>query len=155
MKDTEMFSKLLTPTDINKRLAIPTKILPCFPSFNGAHAVKFHLMYGTKMWPIVCTVRKNGYKKPVFSGRLWRKFVVGNKLNVGDRITMYKVLGEDGYYYSSHYRVEVVKPAAGNQHRSNSTLLPIEQEAGDITELANAGEVELDLTLALCNYLLK
>ncbi|KAK8613795.1 hypothetical protein V6N13_101551 [Hibiscus sabdariffa] len=68
-------------------------------------------MYGTRMWPIDCTVRKKGYKKPVFSGGLWRGFVIGNKLNVGDRISMYKVP-------DSHYMVEVEKekPAASNQH---------------------------------------
>ncbi|KAK8516627.1 hypothetical protein V6N12_049349 [Hibiscus sabdariffa] len=104
-QSTMMFSKLLTETDIKKRLAIPTKILPFLPSFNGSHAIRIHLVYGTRMWPIVCTVRKKGYKKPVFSGGLWRGFVIGNKLNVGDRISMYKV-------QDSYYRVE----AATNHH---------------------------------------
>ncbi|KAK8613789.1 hypothetical protein V6N13_101545 [Hibiscus sabdariffa] len=110
-QSTMMFSKLLTATDIKKRLAIPAKILPSLPAFNGSHAIKIHLMYGTRMWPIICTVRKKGYKKPVFSGGLWRDFVIGNKLNVGDRISMYKV-------QDSHYRVDVEKekPAASNQH---------------------------------------
>ncbi|KAL4346777.1 hypothetical protein GQ457_17G002100 [Hibiscus cannabinus] len=46
-----------------------------------------------------------------FLGGLWRGFVIGNKLNVGDRISMYKV-------HDSHYRVEVDKenPAATSQH---------------------------------------
>ncbi|KAK8617820.1 hypothetical protein V6N13_080725 [Hibiscus sabdariffa] len=106
-----MFSKLLTATDIKKRLAIPAKILPSLPAFNGSHVIKIHLMSGTSMWPIDCTVRKKGYKKPVFSGGLWRDFVTGNKLNVGDRISMYKV-------QDSHYRVEVDKEnlAATSQH---------------------------------------
>ncbi|KAL4347792.1 hypothetical protein GQ457_17G001580 [Hibiscus cannabinus] len=121
-QSTMMFSKLLTETDIKKRLAIPAKILPSLPAFNGSHAIRIHLMYGTRMWPIDCTVRKKGYKKPVFSGGLWRDFVIGNKLNVGDRISMYKV-------QDSHYRVEVLekeKPDA-----------PIKQE-GAVIELANA-----------------
>ncbi|GMJ08253.1 hypothetical protein HRI_004494500 [Hibiscus trionum] len=116
-----MFSKLLTATDIKKRLAIPAKILPSLPAFNGSHAIKIHLLYGTRTWPIICTVRKKGYKKPVFSGGLWRDFVIGSKLNVGDRISMYKV-------QDSQYRVEVEKekPAAtaSNQHGDGTLPSP-------------------------------
>ncbi|KAB2088235.1 hypothetical protein ES319_A04G162000v1 [Gossypium barbadense] len=49
------FTKKLTATDINKRLAIPGKILPSLPAFNGGHAVRIQLMYGTEIWPIDCT----------------------------------------------------------------------------------------------------
>ncbi|KAK8486656.1 hypothetical protein V6N11_033109 [Hibiscus sabdariffa] len=130
---TKMFSKLLTPTDIKKRLAIPAKILSSLPAFNGSHAIKIHLMYGTRMWPIVCTVRKKGYKKPVFSGGSWREFVMGNKLNVGDRISMYKV-------QDSHYRVEVdkEKPATRKvrNKRNHAPDAPINQEEA-VIELAN------------------
>ncbi|MBA0815211.1 hypothetical protein Gohar_020973, partial [Gossypium harknessii] len=58
-------------------------------------------MYGTKIWSIDCTVRKQGDTKPVFS-RGWRKFVVHNELKIGDRVTIYRVQHQDG---SSHYRV--------------------------------------------------
>ncbi|KAB2088228.1 hypothetical protein E1A91_A04G169700v1 [Gossypium mustelinum] len=117
---TKMFSKKLKTTDINKRLAIPGKILPSLPAFNGGHAVLIQLKYGTKIWPIGCTVRKNGYKKPVFSVG-WRKFVADNKLKTGDIITMYKDF-EDGDG-GSHFRVEVEKrPAASNQDRSHETI---------------------------------
>ncbi|EOX97113.1 Uncharacterized protein TCM_006214 [Theobroma cacao] len=104
---TKMFSKSLTETDIKKRLAIPAKILPSLPHFNGSHAVTIPLMYGTRTWPIVCSVRKTGYKKSVFSAG-WRNFVICNDFHVGDRLTMYKVKDEAG---SFHYRVEVEKPA--------------------------------------------
>ncbi|MBA0823941.1 hypothetical protein Goarm_020634 [Gossypium armourianum] len=105
----KLFSKLLTDTDTRKRLAVPAKILPALPDFNGSYAMKLHLMYGTKAWPIVCSVRKNGYKKPVFSGG-WRKFVICNNFRVGDKLTLYKVndIDEAG---SSYYKVEVEKPA--------------------------------------------
>ncbi|PPD68147.1 hypothetical protein GOBAR_AA37441 [Gossypium barbadense] len=93
---TKMFSKKLKTTDINKRLAIPGQILPSLPAFNAGYAVRIQLMYGTEIWPIDCTVRKNGYKKPVLS-RGWRKFVVDNELKTGDKITMYKDFeDEDG-----------------------------------------------------------
>ncbi|KAK8564415.1 hypothetical protein V6N12_036539 [Hibiscus sabdariffa] len=94
-------------TDVKKRLAIPAKILPSLPGFSeSSHAVNINLVYGTRKWPLVCTVRKKGYKKPVFSGRLRTDFVICNNLNVGDGISMFKVEDEDG---SSHYRVEVEK----------------------------------------------
>nr|KJB77940.1 hypothetical protein B456_012G169000 [Gossypium raimondii] len=115
-----MFSKKFKTTDINKRLAIPGKILPSLPAFNGGHAVMIQLKYGINIWPIYCTVRENGYKKPVLSVG-WRKFVADNKLKTGDIITMYKDFeDEDG---GSHFRVEVEKPpAASKQDRSHGTL---------------------------------
>ncbi|TYJ40834.1 hypothetical protein E1A91_A04G169000v1 [Gossypium mustelinum] len=139
MVATRMFSKLLTETDIKKRLAIPVKILPSLPGFNGSHAVRIQLMYGTRIWPIVCTVRKQGYKKPVFSGGLWRNFVICNSFNVGDRITMFKVQYEDG---SCLYRVEVEKLADSNQYGDlqlhKASDAPIKQEEDiPIMELPN------------------
>ncbi|MBA0753133.1 hypothetical protein Gogos_019783 [Gossypium gossypioides] len=139
---TEMFTKKLTATDINKRLAIPGKILPSLPAFNGGHAVRIQLMYGTEIWPIDCTVRKNGYKKPVLSGG-WRKFVVDNELKTGDKITMYKDFeDEDG---GSHFRVEVEKPeAASNQDRrtlpSSSSFLTFNGHEVDGTNSGNEAD---------------
>ncbi|TYH78293.1 hypothetical protein ES332_D04G216100v1 [Gossypium tomentosum] len=86
-----VFSKSLTGTEIKKRLSIPSNILPSLPSFNRSHAVRIKLMYGTEIWPIVCTILKKGYKKPVFSGPLWRNFVI---------------------MHDSDYRLEVEKPTA-------------------------------------------
>ncbi|XVF68229.1 hypothetical protein PTKIN_Ptkin10aG0188400 [Pterospermum kingtungense] len=103
----KIFSKSLTDTDIKKRLSIPAKILSSLPDFDGNHAFKIDLMYGTSKWPIVCSIRKNGYKKPVFSGG-WRDFIVRNNFNVGDRLTLYKVLDEAGSFLC--YRVQVEKP---------------------------------------------
>ncbi|MBA0631166.1 hypothetical protein Godav_003184, partial [Gossypium davidsonii] len=102
-----VFSKSLTGTEIKKRLSIPSNILPSLPSFNRSHAVRIKLMYGTEIWPIICTIRKKGYKKPFFSGPLWRNFVISKKLRIGDRIRMYKV--HDG---CSDCRLEVEKPTA-------------------------------------------
>ncbi|GMJ08251.1 hypothetical protein HRI_004494300 [Hibiscus trionum] len=111
-----LFSKKLKVTDIEKRLAIPKKIMSSLPDFNGGHAIHIQLVHGTKTWPIICTVRTQWYKKLVFSGGLWRSFVIGNKLNAGDRINMYKVQDDDGSF--SHYRVEMDQPAASNQDRA-------------------------------------
>ncbi|KAB2088232.1 hypothetical protein ERO13_A04G133251v2 [Gossypium hirsutum] len=99
-----VFSKLLTDTDINKRLAVPSAIQSSLPPFNGGHALIFRFLHRTRFWPILYSMRTKGYNKPVFSGRLWRNFVIYNNLNVGDRFTLYQVQVEDG---SSYYRVEV------------------------------------------------
>ncbi|KAK8613791.1 hypothetical protein V6N13_101547 [Hibiscus sabdariffa] len=132
-----LFSKKLKVTDIEKRLAIPTKIMSFLPSFNGGHAVHIQLVHDTKIWPIVCTVRRQGYSKPVFSVG-WRKFVTGNKLNVGDRITLYKV--QDGDGSSSHYRVEIEQPATSNQDCTfPSPTLPLNHGVNEI-EFGNEHE---------------
>ncbi|OMO75191.1 hypothetical protein CCACVL1_16288 [Corchorus capsularis] len=109
----KLFSKSLTETDTNKRLAIPTKILPLLPDFRGTSAVKIQLIYGTKEWPIVCTIRKNGHKKPVFSHG-WREFVRCNNLNAGDQVSLYRVLKKDetetGGSVDVYYMIDVKKP---------------------------------------------
>ncbi|XVF45895.1 hypothetical protein PTKIN_Ptkin02bG0244800 [Pterospermum kingtungense] len=102
----QLFSKLLTPTDCSKRLAIPKGVLTSLPDFDGGHAVELQVRCeSTREWPVVCTIRKKGYKKPVFS-KGWRKFVLGNSLNVGDELIFHKEEDESG---SVHYRVEVKK----------------------------------------------
>ncbi|KAK8613792.1 hypothetical protein V6N13_101548 [Hibiscus sabdariffa] len=132
-----LFTKKLKVTDIEKRLAIPTKILSSLPGFNGGHAVHIQLVHDTKTWPIVCTVRRQGYSKPVFSVG-WRKFVAGNKLNVGDRITMYKVQDEDGG--SSHYRVEIEQPTTSNQDCTFPSPTLSLNQGGDEIEFGNEHE---------------
>ncbi|MFQ6648853.1 hypothetical protein Gotur_020736 [Gossypium turneri] len=67
-------------------------------------------MYAGRISEVDCTVRRNGCLKLVLSGG-WIRFIVQNKLKVGDRITVYK--DENG---SSHYMVEVEEPPATNQH---------------------------------------
>ncbi|MBA0734565.1 hypothetical protein Gogos_018465 [Gossypium gossypioides] len=103
----ELFSKKLTPTDCLKRFSIPSRVLTSFPQFNGGHAVKLLVRYEAMEWPLVCTTRKKGrYKKPVIS-RGWRRFVLGNGLNVGDHLTFHKE--EDDNSSSLHFRVELKK----------------------------------------------
>ncbi|MBA0698283.1 hypothetical protein Goari_021780, partial [Gossypium aridum] len=62
-----VFSKLLTHTDINKRLAVPSAIQSSLPPFNGGHALIFWFLHGTIFWPILYSIRTEGYSKPVFS----------------------------------------------------------------------------------------
>ncbi|TYH78302.1 hypothetical protein ES332_D04G217000v1 [Gossypium tomentosum] len=137
-----VFSKPLTDTDIKHRLALPSNILPFLPNFNGSNGVRINIRYGTKIWPIDCTVRRTGYKKPVFSGRLWRAFIMGNELKVGDRISLYKVQGEDG---CSHFKFEVEKQPASASNQYGTTVrifgFNISDEA---TEMKFMKEREID-----------
>ncbi|XVF00591.1 hypothetical protein REPUB_Repub04eG0013700 [Reevesia pubescens] len=68
-------------------------------------------------WPLVCTIRKKGYKKPVLS-KGWRKFVLGNRLNVDDKLTFHKE--EDEESGSLHYRVEVKRATRPSRIISHS-----------------------------------
>ncbi|MBA0636201.1 hypothetical protein Godav_022008 [Gossypium davidsonii] len=100
-----VFTKILTVTDVKKGLAVPSSILSLFPPFNGGHKVTFPVVSGTSRWTLDCTTRKMGYyKKPVLSGKPWLRFATANKLQVGDRFTLYEVPDQGG---SSYYRVEV------------------------------------------------
>ncbi|XVE67452.1 hypothetical protein DITRI_Ditri08aG0162200 [Diplodiscus trichospermus] len=131
----KIFSKSLTDTDIKKRMVIPTKTLPSLPDFNGSHAVKIHIMHGTRMWPIVYSIRKTGYyKKPVFSNG-WRNFVICNNFNVGDELTLYKVQDEAG---SFHYMVQVEKPARASRDLPPPLSLNHEVDETNGTRLTKA-----------------
>ncbi|KAF9671118.1 hypothetical protein SADUNF_Sadunf12G0014300 [Salix dunnii] len=80
------FSKLLTNTDIQKRLSLPTKFFKSLPSFNGGHAVSFQAMDESGfVWTFKCSTRKKGHPKPVLS-KGWLAFVRNKKLQVGDTI---------------------------------------------------------------------
>ncbi|KAK8668300.1 hypothetical protein V6N13_105758 [Hibiscus sabdariffa] len=104
----QIFSKYLTETDCLKRLSVPSSVLCSFPEFHGGHAVDLLVRYEneTVNWPLACTVRTIGrYKKPVIS-KGWRRFVLGNGLSVGDRLTFHK---EEHESSSMHYRVELTR----------------------------------------------
>ncbi|GLT85822.1 hypothetical protein SLE2022_039970 [Rubroshorea leprosula] len=103
---TRLFKKPLKRTDITRRLAIRSKSLEFFPNFNGSHTVKLNIRYEDQVWPMVCSTRKKGYKKPVFSNG-WIPFVRRNRLDVGDVVTLYKEEGEAGFWY----RIEVDRAA--------------------------------------------
>ncbi|OMO75185.1 hypothetical protein CCACVL1_16282 [Corchorus capsularis] len=129
-----IFSKLLTETDIKKRLAIPSNALPFLPDFNGRHAVEIRLLYRKRAWPIICSVRKMGYKKPVFSGG-WRDFVTYNQFNVGDVFKLHKHKETGSFFY---YRVEVDKkqPIPPALSATNIFLNNFEQELEQVFKVA-------------------
>ncbi|KAF5743794.1 hypothetical protein HS088_TW08G00382 [Tripterygium wilfordii] len=99
-----LFEKILSETDTNKRLSIPTR---CLAYFTGsvldqeAYAVelkvKDHQM--GYVHTFYCTTRKRGYKKPVFS-KGWVNYVRQRNLRVGDKVVFRREGdGEGGFVY--------------------------------------------------------
>ncbi|XVE48589.1 hypothetical protein DITRI_Ditri01bG0013600 [Diplodiscus trichospermus] len=135
-----MFSKPLTATDCRKRLSIPERVLTSLPEFHGGHAVELRVRYEAKEWPLACTIRKKGYKKPVLS-KGWAKFVHENRLIVGDEVTFHKE--EEDESGSLFYRVEVKRAEAGP-----SRALSRSPSASD----PGLGEVKKSLTRSCNTY---
>ncbi|XP_022751980.1 uncharacterized protein LOC111300619 isoform X2 [Durio zibethinus] len=89
-------SKRLAPTDISKRLAIPTKSLAFFPS-SRSRPMEFPVHEeesSGRVWTFACSIRKTGFKKPVLQ-KEWLLFVDFHDLRVGDVVTIYEHVSED------------------------------------------------------------
>ncbi|KAF5725858.1 hypothetical protein HS088_TW23G00588 [Tripterygium wilfordii] len=103
-----IFSKILTKTDVEKRLSLPTKSLKSLPSFEVGRRcnVEFQAMDGNgRLWRFGCIIRKKGHPKPVLS-KGWIAFVAHNKLQIGDQVKFYQEIANPG---ASQYKVEVKK----------------------------------------------
>lgn len=86
----KLFSKFLSPTDIQKRLSIPMKSFASFPRFKVGHALDLKVKDETgNQWLFRLSIRKKHYLKPVFS-KGWCKFVQSKNLKVGDKVKLYK-----------------------------------------------------------------
>ncbi|XVF68214.1 hypothetical protein PTKIN_Ptkin10aG0186900 [Pterospermum kingtungense] len=98
----EVFSKILTKTDIGKRLAVPSQRKKCFLSFTGQqHRIEFEVVdEDGGVWVFVCSTRKLGrFPKPVLT-KGWLQFARWWKLAVGDEVILHsKVRGQ--------YRIEI------------------------------------------------
>ncbi|KAF9671129.1 hypothetical protein SADUNF_Sadunf12G0015400 [Salix dunnii] len=106
------FTKLLTNTDVQKRLSLPTKFFKSLPSFNGSHAQDLHAVDESGfVWTFKCSTRKKGHPKPVLS-KGWLAFVRNKKLKVGDTIK-FSVL--DPTAAALFYRVQAEKVQAGKE----------------------------------------
>ncbi|OMO94998.1 hypothetical protein CCACVL1_05653 [Corchorus capsularis] len=87
-----LFTKQLSKTDVEKRLAIPTSSLRAFNLNVDAYSVGFEAedMKSGRIWQFQCTTRTKGfYSKPIIS-KGWVQFVKFKQLRVGDRVTFYK-----------------------------------------------------------------
>ncbi|OMO76008.1 hypothetical protein COLO4_25716 [Corchorus olitorius] len=88
-----LFTKQLSKTDVEKRLAIPTSSLRAFNLNVDACSVGFEAedMKSGRIWQFQCTTRTKGfYSKPVIS-KGWVQFVKFKQLRVGDRVAVYKL----------------------------------------------------------------
>ncbi|KAL4302874.1 hypothetical protein GQ457_10G022820 [Hibiscus cannabinus] len=140
-----IFSKYLTETDCLKRLSVPSSVLSSFPEFHGGHAVDLLVRYENETvdWPLACTVRRIGrYKKPVIS-KGWRRFVLGNGLSVGDRLTFHK---EEHESSSMHYRVELTRRSRtvprlprASRHCRNVQVKRVELKQFDLPNVGDGG----------------
>ncbi|GKV27384.1 hypothetical protein SLEP1_g36557 [Rubroshorea leprosula] len=138
--------KLLKQTDCRKRFAIPTKKLPLLPPFN-THFVSVDFWHGSKRWPMVISIRRNGYKKPVIS-KCWIPFVHENQLEVGDVVTIFRDEDEAGVWY----RIEIER--GSNPPRPTPIAAPTAHNSNFNVEVAaNIPAIKQRTQLALGNVL--
>ncbi|WRX14591.1 B3 DNA binding domain - like 10 [Theobroma cacao] len=103
-----VFSKLLTETDVEKRLSAPTQNKKCFLDFGNQHQVLLKVVdENDKVWRFVCSIRKQGHPKQVLS-QGWLPFVRRWKLAIGDRVLLHKIQDKAG---KGLYRIEVIERA--------------------------------------------
>ncbi|KAL9334645.1 hypothetical protein Peur_071826 [Populus x canadensis] len=102
------FSKLLTKTDIHKRLSLPTKCFKPLPSLKGSHVRDFPAIDESGFgWTFQCSTRKKGHPKPVLS-KGWLAFVRHKELKAGDRVKFFKEKDQSGTA-TPFYRIEAEK----------------------------------------------
>jgi hypothetical protein len=87
----ENFAKILSKTDVQTRLSVPTKYLSSLPSFNGDRAVEFQAMDESGcVWAFKCSTRRKRHPKPVLT-KGWLAFVACKNLKAGDKVAFYKL----------------------------------------------------------------
>ena len=102
------FSKLLTKTDIQKRLSLPTKCFKSLPSLKGSHGRDFPAIDESGFgWTFQCSTRKKGNPKPVLA-KGWLTFVRHKELKAGDRVKFFKVKDQSDTA-TPFYRIEAEK----------------------------------------------
>ncbi|XWS07636.1 hypothetical protein CRYUN_Cryun41cG0006500 [Craigia yunnanensis] len=103
----ELFSKVLTSTDVQKRMAIPTCILRYFPSFEANYSVPLRVLdQNGEEWIFVCSARKKGYPKPCFI-KGWLRFVNSKRICVGDKVLFSKDAESEVYRIEVHKRIRL------------------------------------------------
>ncbi|KAJ0034600.1 hypothetical protein Pint_25512 [Pistacia integerrima] len=91
MEDQVIFSKHLSETDVNWRLAVPTHCLGLFdPILQGSHSVALVAIDATTghVWPFRLSARTKGHHlRLVLAAAGWLAFVRYKKLRIDDKIT--------------------------------------------------------------------
>ncbi|XWS54860.1 hypothetical protein CRYUN_Cryun10bG0125800 [Craigia yunnanensis] len=103
----ELFSKLLTQTDIERRLSVPNQVLHLFPILDGDHRYADLQVKDNSggLWTFRCIWRDGIYAKPVFS-KGWLEFVYAKSLKIYDKVVLYK---EKDVEAAVPYRIEVTR----------------------------------------------
>ncbi|OMO92235.1 hypothetical protein COLO4_17754 [Corchorus olitorius] len=130
----QKFSKILTKTDVRKRLSVRTKKKECFLNFGDKFKVKFKVIdQKRKVWSFECSKREKGkYPKPVLS-KGWLAFVRQWLLAVGDEVIFHEELDKAGKFF---YRIQVIK---------TTTQSPVQNhDADEPTAVASSGDLEKD-----------
>ncbi|XVF45886.1 hypothetical protein PTKIN_Ptkin02bG0243700 [Pterospermum kingtungense] len=104
-----VFSKILTKTDVEKRLSVPSAKEQCFLEFRGQHKKEFKVVDKKgKVWAFGCSIRKKKeYPKPVLS-KGWLQFVRSWELQIDDEVKLHRMQDKAG---KGQYVIEVIKTA--------------------------------------------
>ncbi|TXG65105.1 hypothetical protein EZV62_006380 [Acer yangbiense] len=88
-----IFSKQLSDTDVNQRLAIPSEKLDQIAPLSLGQEKHIAVIDDNEhSWNFRLSTRNEGnYLKPVISGNEWKQFVRERHLRKGDNITFYRV----------------------------------------------------------------
>lgn len=103
-----IFSKMLSPSDIEFRLSVPTQSLKSFPIPEDGRSCT--LMVGDRdgeSWSFSLTTRRSRYPKPSISGG-WLRFVRSKSLSAGDKITVLEENDEDTG--EKRFKIQIEKP---------------------------------------------
>ncbi|KAI9176384.1 hypothetical protein LWI28_002140 [Acer negundo] len=92
-----IFKKPLSETDVNHRLAIPSKKLAEIATLSLGEKVRIAVIDATgNQWSFLLSTRNEGkFLKPVISGKEWLEFVSRRHLREGDNITFYRETNEN------------------------------------------------------------
>ncbi|XP_061980632.1 uncharacterized protein LOC133700932 [Populus nigra] len=98
----QIFSKVLTDTDVRVRFSFPTHCLQHL-DFAGNNYVDLHVKDSCGELRVIRCLKRNGvYDKPVLS-ESWLKFVADYGLRVGDKVVLHR---EDDHNLESQFRIE-------------------------------------------------
>ena len=115
----QIFSKVLTDTDVRFRFSFPAHCLQHL-DFAGNNSVDLHVKDSCgELRVIRCLKRDGDYDKPVLS-KGWRQFVKYYELRVGDKVVLHR---EDDQNLGSQFRIEAKR----------SIKLFGEEDWGDVT----------------------
>ncbi|KAI5356300.1 PREDICTED: B3 domain-containing [Prunus dulcis] len=88
MEGAHELEKELTETDVRHKLVVPVQWLDEMPPFEGGcREVQFGVLDDKGFhFPLCCSIRNGGYRKPVLQAEGWLRFVNYKGLKIGDKI---------------------------------------------------------------------